>query len=187
MQDAPLWTPSAERIAGTRLASFMDFAGQRAHREFGDYEALYEWSIVEREAFWQSVWDFFSILGESPVKTVTIDREAMPGARWFPHARLNFAENLLRRRDDHPALVFRGEDGRREQVTYAELYAMVARLAGALRSAGVEPGDRVAGFLPNRPETVTAMLATASIGAIWSSCSPDFGTNGVLDRFGQIR
>ena len=187
MSDAPLWTPSADRIAGTRLASFMAFAGRRADREFGDYDALYQWSIVEREAFWRAIWDFFEILGEDPVGSVTLERDAMPGACWFPDARLNFAENLMRRRDDHPALVFRGEDGHRELVTYAQLYASVARLASALRSAGVAPGDRVAGFMPNRPETVIAMLATASIGAIWSSCSPDFGTHGVLDRFGQIR
>ena len=187
MNDAPLWTPSTERIAGTRLANFMEFAGRRADRQFGDYDALYQWSITEREAFWRAVWDFFQIQGIRPDRSVTLDSNAMPGARWFPDARLNFAENLLRRRDDHPALVFRGEDGHRELVTYAQLYASVARLAGALRTAGVAPGDRVAGFMPNRPETVIAMLATVSIGAIWSSCSPDFGTNGVLDRFGQIR
>ncbi len=186
MSEMPIWAPSAERVAGSRMVRFMEFAGRLAGRRFDDYDELYRWSVAEREAFWTSVWDFFGVIGDRGDTTLA-NGGAMPGARWFPEARLNFAENLLRRRDGHPALVFRDEDGRREELSYQDLYRSVARLAGALRAAGVVPGDRVAGFLPNRPETVIAMLASASVGATWSSCSPDFGVNGVLDRFGQIR
>jgi acetoacetyl-CoA synthetase len=163
----------------------MRFAGDREGRVFAHYDVLYEWSLSEPERFWRLVWEFFDVRGD-PGDIVLRNGEAMPGARWFPDARLNFAENLLRRRDDHAALIFRGEDGRRESTSYRELYASVARLATSLRGAGIRPGDRVAGFMPNRPETVIAMLATASVGAVWSSCSPDFGEAGVLDRFGQI-
>jgi len=168
------------------MVRFMEFAGRVAGRRFDDYDALYRWSVAERETFWTAVWDFFGVTGTRG-DTALVNGDAMPGARWFPEARLNFAENLLHRRDGHPALVFRDENGRREELSYRELYRLVARVAGALRWAGVGPGDRVAGFLPNRPETVVAMLASACVGATWSSCSPDFGVNGVLDRFGQIR
>jgi len=178
--------PSAERIAGSRMTAFMEFAGGLAGRRFADYDGLYHWSVSEREQFWSAIWDFFGVEGERG-RVSLVDGDAMPGATWFPEARLNFAENLLGRRDDHPALIFRGEDGRREVVSYRELFDSVARLAASLRSAGVGTGDRVAGFMPNRPETVIAMLATASVGATWSSCSPDFGTTGILDRFGQIQ
>ncbi|MGB5211219.1 MAG: acetoacetate--CoA ligase [Gammaproteobacteria bacterium] len=182
----PLWTPDPERIAGTRLAQFQTFAGEWAEQSFPDYEALWQWSVDQPAAFWQAVWDFCEVHSSVPATDVLLDGESMPGARWFDGARLNFAENLLRYRDERAALVFRGEDGRREQISYAELYRTVARLAAALKAAGISPGDRVAGFLPNRPEAVIAMLAAASVGAVWSSCSPDFGINGVLDRFGQI-
>jgi len=181
----PIWTPSNERIAASRLARFMEFAGRSEGREFADYASLYRWSVTDRERFWTAVWKFFGVVGETGPLTL-INGDAMPGATWYPEARLNFAENLLRRRDDHPALVFRGEDGRRRVVSYRALGDSVARLATSLQSSGVGAGDRVAGFMPNMPETVIAMLATASIGATWSSCSPDFGVNGVLDRFGQI-
>jgi acetoacetyl-CoA synthetase len=185
MSGPALWKPSGKRIAASRMTDFMAFAADRENHSFGTYDQLYEWSVAHPERFWPAVWDFFDLCGQKGA-TVVENADAMPGARWFPEARLNFAENLLRRRDDHPALVFRGEDGRREVVTYRQLHTSVARLAASLRAAGVAPGDRVSGFMPNRPETVIAMLATASIGATWSSCSPDFGVNGVLDRFGQI-
>jgi acetoacetyl-CoA synthetase len=181
----PMWTPSAERIARSRMTRFMEFAGRREDSSFADYDTLYRWSVTRRENFWSAVWDFFGVVGERGPITL-VDGDAMPGARWFPDARLNFAENLLRRRDDHPALIFRGEDGHREVISYRHLSDSVARLAASLRAAGVGPGDRVAGFMPNCPETVIAMLAAAGLGATWSSCSPDFGVNGVLDRFGQI-
>jgi acetoacetyl-CoA synthetase len=162
-----------------------------------DWDALYEWSITEPEPFWAAVWRFCGVVseernGRESWDHVLIggDRTAPPdpslGPRWFDGARLNFAENLLRFRDDHPAIVFWNEQGRQRELSYAQLHADVARVAAALRHEGVEVGDRVAGFMPNLPETVVAMLAATSIGAIWSSCSPDFGVDGVLDRFGQI-
>ena len=181
----PLWTPSAERVAEANLTRFMQVAGERAGRAFEDYDSLWRWSVDERAAFWDTLWDFCGVVGDKG-GVVLEDGERMPGARWFPHAGLNFAENLLRHRDEKPALVFRGEDGTRMTLTYGGLYRAVAGVAAGLRAAGLGPGDRVAGFLPNHPQTVVAMLATASLGATWSSCSPDFGIQGVLDRFGQI-
>ncbi|HEY5790958.1 MAG TPA: acetoacetate--CoA ligase, partial [Gammaproteobacteria bacterium] len=154
-------------------------------RTFAGYDDLWQWSVDQREAFWDTLWDFCGVVGDKG-DAVLEDGARMPGARWFPDARLNFAENLLRYRDERPALVFRGEDGTRMTLTYGGLYRAVAGVAEGLRAAGVGPGDRVAGFLPNHPQTVVAMLATTSLGATWSSCSPDFGIQGVLDRFGQI-
>jgi acetoacetyl-CoA synthetase len=151
-----------------------------------DYDRLYQWSIDHPEAFWCELWHFAGVVGDGPGETITDHWPDMPGTRWFPEARLNFAENLLKRRDDAPAIVFAGEDGARRTLSYADLYSEVARTALALKDAGVQPGDRVAGYLPNLPETVIAMLAATSMGAVWSSCSPDFGVQGVLDRFGQI-
>jgi len=184
---APLWSPSPQRIARSRMAAFQVFAADRAAREFDTYDALWQWSVSEPAAFWQTVWDFCGVMAEIPATKVLTDGERMPGATWFGDAQLNFAENLLRYTDNHVALVFRDENGHREQLTYAELHHTVARLAAELKAIGIGPGDRVAGFMPNRPETVIAMLAAASIGAVWSSCSPDFGVHGVLDRFGQIK
>ena len=184
--DQPLWRPSPERAANTNLAAFMRHVRGRWDVSAADYAELYQWSISERERFWQSVWSFCGVIAEAQGDTVLADGDRMPGARWFPDARLNFAENLLRRRDRATAIVFRGEDRVASSITYAELYDEVSRLAQALAAAGVRPGDRVAGYLPNLPGAVIAMLATASIGAIWSSCSPDFGVQGVLDRFSQI-
>jgi len=177
---APLWAPSPERAADTRLARFMAEAGGHA-----DYAGLHRWSITEPAAFWSKVWDFCAVRGEKGAR-VLLDAERMPGAQWFPDARLNFAENLLGEPDASDALVFWGEDRVRRRLTRADLHALVSRLAQALAAAGVTRGDRVAGYLPNLPESVAATLATASLGATWSSCSPDFGVQGVLDRFGQI-
>ena len=184
---APIWQPSAQRIAGTRLTRFAKTAGKRWNRRLAsaDYQALHAWSIDHPEEFWASVWEFGEVRGEMG-KTVVIDREKMPGAKWFPEASLNFAENLLRRRDDGDALVFWGEDKVKGRASHAELYRAVAQTAAALRAMGVVKGDRVAAYLPNLPAAVVAMLATASIGAIFSSASPDFGVQGVVDRFGQI-
>ena len=188
----PLWSPSAEQVARANITRFMSATPAR------DYAALYRWSIDEPEEFWAAVWRFCGIVadarpGEDPWTRVLVgrDRVAPPepttGPTWFLGARLNFAENLLRRRDQGPALIFWNEHGRQRSLTHAELHEEVTRVAEALRRVGVEVGDRVAGFLPNIPEAVIAMLATTSLGAIWSSCSPDFGVNGVLDRFGQIQ
>ncbi len=182
----PLWTPSPDRIRDANLTRYLTTMKDRHGLAFADYAALHRWSVENREAFWISVWEFCGVVAETRGKTVLADGDRMPGARWFPEARLNFAENLLRRRDDGPALIFRGEDRIRRTVSRAELYDLVSRLAQAFGAAGVTEGDRVAGYLPNIPEAIAAMLAASSIGAVWSSCSPDFGVNGMLDRFGQI-
>ncbi len=184
--DTPLWQPSRERIARANLTAFMRHARRRWGASVSDFSSLYQWSVAEPEQFWQSIWSFCKVIGTRGNGPVLIDGDRMPGAKWFPEARLNFAENLLRRGDRAAALVFWGEDRLRSRVTYRELYAEVSRLSQALRAAGVKPGDRVAGYLPNLPGTVIAMLAAASLGATWSSCSPDFGVQGVVDRFGQI-
>jgi acetoacetyl-CoA synthetase len=159
---------------------------ERSGRVFDDYHDLYAWSVEDLEGFWEAVWDFCGVIHEGARGPVLVDGDKMPGARFYPEVRLNFAENLLRRRDGHDAIVFWGEDKVRRRLSYAELHDLVTRTAAALAGLGVGDGDRVAGFMPNMPETVVAMLATASLGAIWSSCSPDFGVQGVLDRFGQI-
>ncbi len=182
----PFWTPSAKRIAATRMEAFRLFVNQRHGLSLADYPALHAWSVAERALFWQAIVDFFDIRFSSQPECVLREGDAMPSAHWFPGATLNFAEHLLRRRDQHPALVAIGEDGSREQLSYAELAAHVAGLQHSLRSAGVGIGDRVAAFMPNTWQTVVGMLATTSLGATWSSCSPDFGTQGVIDRFGQI-
>ncbi len=184
---APIWQPSARRIAATRLTAFTKAAGRRWDRRLAgaDYSTVHAWSIAHPEEFWTSVWEFGEVRGEMG-STVVVDREKMPGAKWFPQARLNFAENLLRRRDASDAMVFWGEDKVKGRASRAELYRAVAQTAAALRAMGVVKGDRVAAYLPNLPAAVVAMLATASIGAIFSSASPDFGVQGVLDRFGQI-
>ncbi len=181
----PLWTPSAGRIAAARITQFAAETGHASDGEV-DYAALHRWSVEAPEAFWSRVWHDCGVIGEGPGQPVLDNGEQFPGARWFRSARLNFAENLLRRRDDSVALVSLLENGQRSTLTWAQLYERVAQLADALRQQGVVPGDRVVGFMPNIGETVVAMLATTSIGAIWSSCSPDFGLSGVMDRFGQI-
>jgi len=183
---ALLWEPSAERIAQANLTAFIAHGNQRWQAGAHDHASLYQWSIEAPERFWESVWDFCGVIGDKGAAPYLVDGQRMPGARWFPAARLNYAENLLRRRDGDTAIVFWGEDKVKRRLSHAQLHALVSRLAQAMRALGVVPGDRVAGFLPNMPETVAAMLAASSIGAIWSSCSPDFGVQGVLDRFGQI-
>jgi acetoacetyl-CoA synthetase len=182
-----LWNPSEERIRNTNLYRFINFINKHYHEKFTDYDGLYRWSIENIPEFWSAFWQFAEIISSKPFDTVVDDLSKMPGAEWFSGARLNFAENLLRFRDDQTALIFKGEGRPCVKKTYAQLYDETARLAKAMRDVGVEPGDRVVGFLPNMPETVIAMLAATSIGATWSSCSPDFGISGVLDRFGQIK
>ncbi len=181
-----LWQPSPERMQQANLTRFAALVNQRWHAGATDHASLYDWSIREPVQFWESIWDFAGVIGEKGSAPYLIDADRMPGAQWFPQARLNFAENLLRRRDSEAAIVFWGESKVRRRLTFAELYDQVSQLAQALRALGVKAGDRVAGFMPNLPEAPIAMLATSSIGAIWSSCSPDFGVQGVLDRFGQI-
>ena len=189
--DRPIWAPSAERIARANLTRFLE-AVRRSDSRIADSPALREWSVREPERFWPEVWRFTGIIGDPGDEVaIGLDRMAPPdpvlGPRWFPHGSLNYAENLLRHSGDRVALSFSNELGHQRSLTRDQLRAAVAGFAAALRAAGIGIGDRVAGFLPNLPETVIAMLATASIGAVWSSCSPDFGARGVLDRFGQIR
>ncbi len=182
----PIWTPSLFRIADANLTRFMSFAGERG-APVTDYVALHGWSVSQPAEFWQSLWEFSGVIGERGDGPALEQDDRMPGARWFPNARLNFAENLLRGPDAEPAIIFRNERGERRELNWKELRDEVARVAAGLRADGVGPRDVVAGFLPNLPEAVIAMLAAASIGAIWTSCSPDFGIQGVLDRFGQVK
>jgi acetoacetyl-CoA synthetase len=184
--EKPLWQPSPARAASANLTAFRKLARERWNVPGSDYDDLHQWSVSRPEQFWQTVWAFCEVIGDMGEGPFLVDGGKMPGARWFPNAKLNFAENLLRRRDRSPGIVFWSEDRLKSTVTYAELYSEVSRLAQALKAMGVKPGDRVAGYMPNVPGTVIAMLAATSIGAVWSSCSPDFGVQGVLDRFGQI-
>ena len=181
-----LWEPSEERKRNANITKFMDFVNKRYRQNFRTYQELYDWSISKIPDFWASVWDFVGIKASKDYTTVVDDVGKMPGAKWFIGARLNFAENLLRYRDDHTAFVFKGENQISARMSYAELYDSVARLAKSLREMGVAPGDRVVGYMPNMIETAVAMLATTSIGAIWSSCATDIGPMAALDRFGQI-
>jgi acetoacetyl-CoA synthetase len=182
---APLWRPSQADIDGSAMTAFARRASRIAGRHLGDYGALHGWSIEDREAFWSLVWDFCGVVGERGERVI-VDGDCMPGARFFPDAKLNFAENLLARSGSGDALVFRVEDKVARRMNWDELRGLVSRLQQWMSDQGVKPGDRVAAMMPNMPETIAAMLAVSSLGAIWSSCSPDFGPQGVLDRFGQI-
>jgi acetoacetyl-CoA synthetase len=183
---APLWTPSPERVKNANITRFIECVNARKGLKLADHRALYQWSITSPGEFWCELARFADARIDWGTGPSIENASAMPGARFFPTARLNFAENLLRFRDQHPAIVFRNDRGTRKEVSYHDLHEEVARIACGLKTAGVKEGDRVAGYLPNLPEAIIAMLATTSLGAIWSSCSPDFGIHGVLDRFGQI-
>jgi acetoacetyl-CoA synthetase len=182
----PLWVPSDQRVAAANVTAFRRAVAARWSVVVPDTAALYGWSVAEPERFWLTLWDEARVIAETRGDVAIENPDRMPGARFFPDARLNYAENLLRRRDDATAIIFRGEDRVAARVSFAELYERVSVLAQALSAAGIGVGDRVAGYLPNLPDTIIAMLASASIGAIWSSCSPDFGVSGVIDRLGQI-
>ncbi|KJZ40097.1 acetoacetate--CoA ligase [Pseudomonas fluorescens] len=181
-----LWQPSAERIAKTRMDAFRRSISQRHHIHIDDYPALHQWSIDQREEFWQAIVDFFDVRFHDQPDAVLVEGTQMPSAQWFPGATLNFAEHLLRRRDDAIAVIAIGENGQREHLTWAELAEHVAGFQHSLIAAGVGLGDRVTACMPNTWQTLVAMLGTTSLGAIWSCSSPDFGTQGVIDRFGQI-
>ncbi|MGC9163409.1 MAG: acetoacetate--CoA ligase [Thiomonas sp.] len=185
--DQPMWVPSPQRIAASHIEAFRRWVNARHGLHLDDYQALLDWSVAEQGKFWDAVWETSGVIAQHKGERVLIDAERMPGARFFPDARLNFAQNLLRREDDAIALHFWGEDRVQRSLTWRQLHAEVSRLQQALRSWGVVPGDRVAAYMPNLPETVIAMLAATSIGATFTSASPDFGTQGVLDRFGQTR
>ena len=182
---APLWTPSDEQAKSSRMTEFMLFVGERQGAAITDYDQLHRFSVEQSADFWDAVWDFCGVVGEKG-DTIIANERQMPGAAFFPQSRINFAENLLRKDGDAPAMVFRGEDKAAQTMSWNELRTLVSRLQQAFRAAGLGKGDRVAAMMPNMPQTIAAMLATASLGAIWSSCSPDFGPQGVLDRFGQI-
>ena len=182
----PLWAPRQEAIAASQLTAFTQFASDRTGLSFADYDALHAWSIEDPGAFWQAFWDFTGIVASRPADTPVEHLGRFPGARWFPGARLNFAENLLRIRSANTALVSLLENGERRTLSYADLFEQTEHIAARLGQLDIQIGDRIAGWLPNIPETITAMLASSALGAVWSSCSPDFGAEGALDRFGQI-
>ena len=180
----PMWAPSPERVERANLTRYLRWLRDRRGLSFGSYDELWRWSVDDLDGFWSSIWEFFEVDGPAPSPALAERR--MPGARWFPGATLNHAELSLRRHDDHPALLFGNEAGELGTIGYAELGRRVAAVAAGLRRLGVEKGDRVVAYLPNVPETVVAMLATASLGAVWSSCAPEFGVSSVVDRFAQI-
>ena len=181
-----LWMPSEKLIKQANMTRFIDFVNRQYGRQFNTYDDLYEWSIENIPDFWAAMWDFAEIKASRKYDQVVEDLIRFPGGKWFTNARMNFAENLLRYRDDRIALVFKGEDQKSAKMTYAELYNSVARLAKSLREIGVKPGDRVAAYMPNLIETAVAMLAAASVGAIWSSCGTELGAQATIDRLGQI-
>ncbi|WP_343314737.1 acetoacetate--CoA ligase [Brucella sp. BE17] len=183
--EQPLWQPDAARVVTSNLEQFRIRAEQRSGLSLPDYAALHQWSVEDRASFWRLVWDFCEVIGERG-ETDLIDRGLMREAKFFPQAELNFAENLLRHEGRDEAIIFRGEDKVERRLTWDDLHALVSKLQQFMLSEGVEPGDRIAGMMPNMPEAIALMLAASSIGAVWSSCSPDFGVEGVLDRFGQI-
>ncbi len=182
----PLWKPSKEWIEKANITRFMELVNGKHGTALSNYDELYQWSIENIPDFWAQVWEFTDIKASRAFDQVVDDLGKFPGAKWFPGARLNFAENLLRFRDDRPAFVFKGEDRKLTRMTYGELYRTVARLAASLRELGLKPGDRVAGYMPNLIETAVAMLAATSVGAVWSSCATDIGAQAALDRLGQI-
>ena len=169
-----LWQPSKEQIKKTHMYRFMQGVNEKYSTNFADYGELWQWSVDNISEFWAEMWVFLGIKFSKPFEKVIDDPKKMPGASWFPGARLNFAENLLRYKDNKTAVVFRGEDQISRRLTYSQLYDEVARIAKSLKEIGVQSGDRVVGFMPNMPESIIAMLAASSIGATWSSCSPDF-------------
>ena len=183
-QPLPLWQPHQKLIDNANMTRFMAEVNQQQHQSFSDYDELYQWSIDEKENFWSALWDFCEVIGDKGER-VLVDGDDIEKAQWFPDARLNFAENLLRKKSSEIAIYFRAEDQVEYWLTYRELYEQVASVADWLRKNSLQAGDRVAAYMPNMPETVVAMLAATSLGAIWTSTSPDFGEDSVIDRFGQ--
>jgi acetoacetyl-CoA synthetase len=183
----PIWQPSPERIAGSEITAFIAEINRRWGTQIRDYASLHRFSVEEPERFWTAIWDYFSIVAKNRGDEVLVDGDKMPGARWFPEAQLNFAQNMLRRRDDEIAIVALREDGKRRTMSFAELYDLVSRIAQAMTASGVGAGDRVAAYMPNIPEAIAGMIATTSIGAIWSCCAPEFGVPATVDRIGQVR
>ncbi len=181
----PLWVPKAQDIENSTLFLFMRSVEAKTGHVFKDYEAFWTWSVENIADFWAEIWDFCGVIGDRGAR-VLVDGDKMPGAAFFPDARVNYAENMLQKRDDDIAIIFKAEQGADRQISFAEFYDQVSQWQQAFKAAGIAQGDRVAGYMPNMPETVAAMLAATSLGAIWASASPDFGVQGVIDRFGQI-
>jgi acetoacetyl-CoA synthetase len=182
----PLWIPSEGTIKNANMTRFIEFVNGKFGKKFRTYDDLHPWSVDSISDFWVTVWDFVGVKASRKWDQVVEDLKKFPGTKWFPGARLNFAENLLRYRDDRLAFIFKGETQKSAKMTYKELYHTVARLAKSLRELGIQPGDRVAGYMPNMMETAIGMLAATSIGAVWSSCATDIGPQAALDRLGQI-
>ncbi len=182
----PLWTPPEEWTRNSNLARFIEYVNGKHGKKFKTYQDLYQWSVESISDFWARMWEFADIKASTPGEEVVEDLSKFPGTKWFPGARLNFAENLLRYNDDRTAFIFKGETQKYSRMTYKELGAAVARLAKSLRDAGIKPGDRVVGYMPNMMETAIAMLAATSIGGVWSSCATDIGSQAALDRLGQV-
>ena len=181
----PLWAPSSERVQNSRMREFADFCTARVQIDFPDFRSLHDWSVESAEDFWNAVWDYCEVVGDKG-DVVIQDADKLPGAQFFPQAKLNYAENMLRRTGDGPAIIFRGEDKLQTTLSWDDLHRLVSQLQQAFRSHGVKQGDRIAAMVPNMAGSIACMLAANSLGAIWSSCSPDFGEQGVVDRFGQI-
>ena len=185
-QKNPLWTPSEDRVSGSNLTSFTRYVKELLNKRISSYKELYDWSVNDTEEFWKSIWVISGIIHSRPYEKVVTGNE-MFGTKWFQGAHINFAENLLRYRDNNLAIVSSRENSTEVKITYSKLFKVTASVSAALKELGIKKGDRVAGFVNNIPESIIAMLATNSLGALWSSCSPDFGHKGVLDRFGQIQ
>ena len=183
--DTPIWTPDESRAKASQLYDFMTVINDKYDVSLSDYQEFWQWSVDNLEAFWTSFWDYTDVIGEKG-DVVLADGDKMPGARFFPNGRISYAENMLRRRDDAPAIIFMNEKEQERSLSFKELYEAVSRWQQAFKNMGITKGDRIAGYMPNMPETIIAMLAATSLGAIWSSASPDFGVQGVVDRFGQI-
>ncbi|NND65570.1 MAG: AMP-binding protein, partial [Gammaproteobacteria bacterium] len=181
-----MWQPSATQIIDSHLTRFIAYAQEITHKQFNDYQSLHQWSVDHPDEFWKMVWAYCGVQYHRGWEEILVDGDKMPGAKWFVGSRLNYARNLLRHKGNRPAIIFRGENGARRELSFSEVRHQVAGLSGALQKAGLTTGDRVAAVLPNCPEAIVAMLATTSFGGIWSSCSPDFGIDGIVDRFGQI-
>jgi acetoacetyl-CoA synthetase len=186
MTDKKIWQPSDDYKKSSKMFEFIHYVAEKYNLRDTEYETVHQWSVLNPYAFWGEIWEYCEIIHSKKYDRVVVNPNKMPGAKWFTSAKLNFAENLLRRKDDHKAIIFRGEDSVKKELTYRQLYDEVRRVAAGLKKLGVVKGDRIAAFMPNMPETIIAMLAATSIGAIWSSTSPDFGIKGILDRFTQI-
>ena len=187
MEYKNLWQPNSKKAAASQMQEFLEIISKKHQLKSKDYSSLHQWSVENPDQFWGEFWDYSNIKFSKGFTSVVDDFEKMPGAKWFEGARLNYAENLLQRRDDKTAIIFRGEAEVKREISYKELYEYIRKVAAGLKKLGLKKDDRVAGFMPNVPETIIAMLAVSSIGAIWSSSSPDFGIKGVLDRFSQIK